>query len=166
MKSLKVKGWDLYFHPSFADQYFDLQSKVAKLKEKLSDDDYKSHSDVKLYSSIVKIICDLIPSEPYAHYFVLHNDLKQYSHVKGKELPDRYRLFFKVFPNKKAIVILWLGYPRKEDARNDCYKVFSKRVARGDFPGNFDDLMSMVSEFDSLDNGLNEDLAPPSLEQN
>jgi toxin YhaV len=58
-------------------------------------------------------------------------------------LPERYRLFFRVFdtPQLKAIVILWLGFPRKEDAKDDCYQVFTKMVTRGAFPDSLDELL-------------------------
>jgi toxin YhaV len=53
------------------------------------------------------------------------------------------RLFFKVFDTAemKAIVILWLGYPRKEGDRNYCYTVFTKMVDRGEFPEHVTELI-------------------------
>ena len=41
----------------------------------------------------------------------------------------------------KAIFVLWLGYPRKQGDKNDCYKVFTKMVERGDFPSSLDALI-------------------------
>jgi toxin YhaV len=41
----------------------------------------------------------------------------------------------------KAIFVLWLGYPRKQGDKNDCYKVFTKMVERGDFPNSLDALI-------------------------
>lgn len=160
MKIVTVKGWDLYFHPLFAQDYISLREKVFRLKQKLSPVEFNSHPDVKLYNSLFRLINDLIPTEPFAHYFVLRDGLKQYSRVKGKGLQDRQRLFFKVFKENSSIVILWLGYPRKEGARNDCYTVFSKFVERGEFPESFADLISIVEEFNMLQ--LN--FSPPSLD--
>jgi toxin YhaV len=59
-------------------------------------------------------------------------------------LPERYRLFFRVFdtPELKAIVILWLGFPRKEGVKNNCYAVFTKMVTRGKFPDSLDELLA------------------------
>ncbi len=59
-------------------------------------------------------------------------------------LPQRYRLFFRAFdtPQLKAIVILWLGFPRIEGAKYDCYEVFTKMVARGTFPDSLDELLA------------------------
>jgi toxin YhaV len=58
-------------------------------------------------------------------------------------LPDRYRLFFRAIQTKeyKAIFVLWLGYPRKQGDKNDCYKAFTKMVERGDFPNSLDALI-------------------------
>ncbi|NCS23442.1 MAG: hypothetical protein EWV58_11790 [Microcystis aeruginosa Ma_MB_F_20061100_S19] len=41
----------------------------------------------------------------------------------------------------KAIFVLWLGYPRKQGDKNDCYKAFTKMVERGDFPSSLDALI-------------------------
>ncbi|WP_442949696.1 type II toxin-antitoxin system YhaV family toxin [Nostoc sp.] len=42
----------------------------------------------------------------------------------------RDKLLFRAFDTEqlKVIVILWLGFPRKEGAKNDCYQVFTKMV--------------------------------------
>jgi toxin YhaV len=65
--------------------------------------------------------------------------------MKKMGLPQRYRLFFKVFATAqmKAIVILWLGYPRKDGDRNDCYTVFTKMVDRGEFPETLEELIEL-----------------------
>ncbi|WP_390625438.1 type II toxin-antitoxin system YhaV family toxin [Nostoc linckia] len=42
----------------------------------------------------------------------------------------------------KAIAILWLGFPRKEGARDDCYELLTKMVARGTFPDSLDELIA------------------------
>jgi toxin YhaV len=58
-------------------------------------------------------------------------------------IPNRYRLFFRALqtPEHKAIFILWLGYPRKEGDKKDCYKVFSKMVEKGNFPKSLNELL-------------------------
>jgi len=40
----------------------------------------------------------------------------------------------------KYIVILWLGYPRNEGGKNDCYSFFGKMVEKGDFPSDVEQL--------------------------
>ncbi|MCZ8128805.1 MAG: type II toxin-antitoxin system YhaV family toxin [Microcystis sp. LE19-114.1B] len=54
-----------------------------------------------------------------------------------------YKSGDRTIPTKeyKAIFVLWLGYPRKQGDKNDCYKVFTKMVERGDFPNSLDALI-------------------------
>jgi toxin YhaV len=63
-------------------------------------------------------------------------------------LPQRYRLFFRAFAERRVIIILWLGFPRKEGDRRDCYQVFSRMVANGKLPDSYE---SLVAEFDLED---------------
>lgn len=160
MRTYCANGWNIYFHPLFNDYYSQLRSKVVQLQSKLLLNEFESHCDVKLYTNLLNIIVKIIPNDPFAHYFVLTSAFKKYSRVKGKGLDERRRLFFKVFREESTIVILWLGYPRKEGSKKDCYNIFGNMVSRGIFPDNFDDLRSVIEEF----NVLETDYIPPSLE--
>ncbi len=134
-------GWSIYFHPEFEQQFASLESQVVDLRRKLPAAKYVRHSRVKLLGHLARLIHNKIPTDPMASHFALRGNLKRMSRAKKMGLPDRYRLFFKVFPESKQIVILWLGHPRKEGDKNDCYTVFQKRVERGEYPEGFDDLM-------------------------
>lgn len=145
--NLICQGWEIYFHPKlFNRQYQELLARVQTLKTNLNSDDYQTHATVKLFAAIVIGIEEKIPSDPFASHFVLTGALKRYSRMKKMGLPGRYRLFFRVFDTAetKAIVILWLGYPRKEGDKNDCYTIFSKMVNRGDFPEDMSELISAL----------------------
>lgn len=132
-------GWNIRFHSLFAQQYKELKERVIHLQTKLPNEKLILHPDVKLFKALYDIYTKTIPSDPFAQYFVLNGNLKKYSRVKKKGLPDnRYRLFFKVFKDDKTIVILWLGYPRKEGSKDDCYKVFEKMVLNENFPDNIE----------------------------
>jgi toxin YhaV len=142
--NLICQGWEIYFHPQlFERQYQELLARVQTLKNNLNPDDYKTHATVKLFTAIAIGIEEKIPSDPFAAHFTLTGALKRYSRMKKMGLPGRYRLFFRVFDTSemKAIVILWLGYPRKEGDKNDCYEVFAKMVDRGDFPDCIEELI-------------------------
>ncbi|MEA5502779.1 type II toxin-antitoxin system YhaV family toxin, partial [Halotia wernerae UHCC 0503] len=52
------------------------------------------------------------------------------------------KLFFRAFKQQKIIIILWLGYPRKEGDKKDCYQVFTRKVENGEFPASIDDLLA------------------------
>ncbi|MBE9190473.1 type II toxin-antitoxin system YhaV family toxin [Gloeocapsopsis crepidinum LEGE 06123] len=139
-----VNGWRIYFIKRlFGKQRRDLQAEVRHLKKKLTFEEYQSHATVKLYTAIMVAIKEKIPLDPFASHLALSGSLKKYSRVKKMGLPDRYRLFFRALqtPEHKAIFILWLGYPRKQGDKNDCYKAFTKMVQKGEFPESIDDLL-------------------------
>ncbi|ELR98006.1 type II toxin-antitoxin system YhaV family toxin [Gloeocapsa sp. PCC 73106] len=139
-----INGWRIYFIKKLFDQQRrDLQAQVRQLKQILPPEIYRTHSTVKLYAAIMVAIKEKIPIDPRASHFSLTGALKRYGRVKKMGLPERYRLFFRVLETEeqKAIFILWLGYPRKEGDKNDCYEVFTKMVMRGDFPDSFDALI-------------------------
>lgn len=138
-------GWEIYFHPQlFGIQYQELFDRVSNLRQKLPEAEFKTHATVKLFAAITVAIETKIPFDPLASHFALSGALKRYGRVKKMGLPERYRLFFRAFdtPQLKAIVILWLGFPRKEGAKDDCYEVFTKMVARGTFPDSLDELLA------------------------
>ena len=137
---MKINGWNILFHPLFNDQWQDLLVVVKSLKSRLSQSDFIYHPQVKLFKALTVAIEEKIPTDPLASYFALRKPLHKYSRLKKMGLPNRYRLFFKVFPQQKSIVILWLGFPRKEGDKKDCYRVFSKKVKQGIFPLNLTDV--------------------------
>jgi toxin YhaV len=142
------QGWEIAFHPTFFDRQLQaIEARVKKLQADLSPDRYKIHPTVKLLAALQVGIESKIPRDPLASHFALTGNLKYYSRIKKMGLPGRYRLFFRVFDTAetKIIVILWLGYPRKEGDKNDCYEVFTKMVQRGEFP---DDVFELIGNQD------------------
>lgn len=145
MSELTCGEWEIYFHPQlFGRQYRELLERVETLKANLSTEEFKTHITVKLFAAITIGIESKIPNDPFAAHFALTGVLKKYSRMKKMGLPQRYRLFFKIFDTSemKAIVIIWLGYPRKEGYKNDCHNVFTKMVDRGKFPENLGELIA------------------------
>ncbi|NJM73627.1 MAG: type II toxin-antitoxin system YhaV family toxin [Scytonema sp. RU_4_4] len=145
MAKFVSNGWEVYFHPQlFATQYQELFERVSRLQEQLPEAEYKTHATVKLFAAVTAAIETKIPSNPFASHFALTGALKRYGRVKKMGLPERYRLFFRAFDTEqlKAIVILWLGFPRKEGAKDDCYQLFTKIVERGTFPDSLDELLA------------------------
>lgn len=138
---MKINGWSILFHPVFNQQRIELLDSVKSIKLRLNQQDFIKHPQVKLLKGITVAIESKIPNDPLASYFALKKPLNKYSRLKKMGLPNRYRLFFKVFPQQKTIIILWLGYPRREGDKKDCYRVFSKMVESGKFPSNIKDLV-------------------------
>ncbi len=146
MHPLERNGWKIYFHPTFAAQRLAFRENVNKLKSNLTTEKYQSHPDVKHFANLMRAIKETIPDNPLASEYVLKNNLKSYSRLKGRGVPDRSRLFFKVDNQEKSIVILWLGFPRKEGSKSDCYVVFAQMVSRNEFPSDIKQLISMCGK--------------------
>jgi toxin YhaV len=132
--------WQIFFYPLFNEQWVELRDKVRILKNDLSKEEFLTHSDVKLLKALNIGIKEKIPQDPFASHFALQKPLQKYGRLKKMGLPERYRLFFRAFKEEKIIIILWLGFPRKEGNKKDCYKVFTKKVNNGEFPENIDEL--------------------------
>lgn len=144
MKPIVRNGWQIYFHPVFFQQWQELLNTVKKLKVKLDPDKFVTHPQVKLLKALDVGIKEKIPQEPLASHFALVGSLRRFSRLKKMGLPSRYRLFFRVFPEQKTIIFLWLGFPRKEGDQKDCYRVFEKLVKNGEFPQTMAELMQAL----------------------
>jgi toxin YhaV len=142
-------GWEIYFVKHlFGKQRRDMQAQVRQLKRELPLEKYQTHATVKLYTATMVAIKEKIPLDPFANHFHLTGALRKYSRVKKMGLPERYRLFFRVIKTeeRKAIFIVWLGYPRKQGDKNDCYKAFTRLVRQGEFPESLEDLLLASDE--------------------
>lgn len=142
MKPIICNGWTIFFHPVFFTQWSNLVREVKKLKIEKEKDDFVTHPRVKLLKAIDVGIKEKISLDPFASYFILKKPLQKYGRLKKMGLPNRYRLFFRAFKEKKIIIILWLGFPRKEGDKKDCYQVFTKKIAQGEFPTSLESLLS------------------------
>lgn len=140
MTSLTCNGWTIFFYPLFSKQWVELSNRVRVLKTKLSEEEFITHPDIKLLKSLDIGIKEKIAQDPFASHFVLQKPLQKYGRLKKMGLPERYRLFFRAFKEQKILIILWLGFPRKEGDKNDCYQVFIKKLDNGEFPESIDEL--------------------------
>ncbi|WP_026794925.1 MULTISPECIES: type II toxin-antitoxin system YhaV family toxin [Planktothrix] len=152
MNFLLCNGCKIYFHPAFSEYYNELVSRTKKLKSKRSPDEFAKHPEVKLLKSLIRLITEVIPADPNATHFKLNDNLSNYKRVKKMGLEKRHRLFFKYNEDKKEIVILWLGFPRKQGDKKDCYTVFTKMVESGKFPDSFKELVedSSIGNFEEF----------------
>jgi toxin YhaV len=150
MKPFDANGWTILFYTDFQLQWADLTAKVIKLKSKLEPKDFVTHPDVKLLKAIDSGIRDKISVDPFASHFALWKPLDRYGRLKKMGLPQRYRLFFRAFAERRVIIVLWLGFPRKEGDRRDCYQVFSRMVANGKLPDSYESLVGAFELEDEL----------------
>jgi toxin YhaV len=142
MMPLDAHGWTILFYTDFRVQWEDLIDRVIKLKARRSPEDFVRHADVKLLKALDAGIRDKIALDPFASHFALRKPLQKYGRLKKMGLPQRYRLFFRAFADQKVIIILWLGFPRKEGDRQDCYAAFSRMVANGKLPESYESLLA------------------------
>ena len=47
---------------------------------------------------------------------------------------------------RRLLLILWLGFPRKDGDHNDCYAVFSRLVQRGELPEDWESLQRELEQ--------------------
>jgi toxin YhaV len=146
---LICNGWEIYFHQQlFGEQRKRLRERVNQLKAELPTADYLAHPDVKLLAAIMVGIKEKIALDPMSSSFALTGPLRRYGRMKGMGLPNRYRLFFRVFvtEGRQVLIILWLGYPRKAGDKKDCYEIFTKMVGNGDFPDSLQELLVATNQ--------------------
>lgn len=145
MSIITCNDWKIYFHPLFDQQWQELLQVVKSLSQKLEHDAFVGHPQVKLLKALEQGIKVTIPQNPLASYFALKGSLRKFRRLKKLGLPARYRLFFSVFPEQKTIIILWLGFPRKEGDKKDCYTVFEKLVKRGVIPNDLKEFIYEIN---------------------
>jgi toxin YhaV len=142
MSQLNANGWKVLFYTDFRTQWEELKTRAIKLKSRLDPEDFLHHPDVKLLKAVDTGIRAKISLDPLASHFALRKPLNKYGRLKKMGLPQRYRLFFRAFAEQKVIIILWLGFPRKEGDRQDCYAAFSRMVASGKLPESYESLLA------------------------
>jgi toxin YhaV len=142
-----ANGWSLYYYRTFKAALDELEAVVTKLA---ADDPagYKTHPKAKLLASVYRAITQLVPANPDAPQFRLGKTLgsanTNWRRVK-KGMPDRYRLFFRFASSPiKVIVYVWFNDEdtlRKADSKSDVYESFRRMLARGEVPGDIEDLL-------------------------
>jgi toxin YhaV len=144
-------GWQIFFHPLFAERFRSLRAEVAELKARLPDIEYRAHPRVRLLAAVVRLVRDTVPQNPNAPEFRLRDDLAKFRRVKGYGLPERYRLFWVFSSEAKTIVFLYLNDEntlRKEGSRTDPYNVFKALVQQEKIGEDFATNRLMIRESD------------------
>ena len=151
------RGWRIFFHPIFAERFRVLRAEVEELKARLPDAEYRAHPQVRLLAAVVRLVREIIPENPNAPEFRLHDDLAKFRWAKGHGLPERYRLFWAFSSTAKAIVFLYLNDEhtlRKEGSRTDPYNIFKAMVQQGKVGEDFAANRLMIREEDRSQNPL------------
>lgn len=147
-----ANGWRLYYYRTFETALDELEAVVTKLA---ADDPagYKTHPKAKLLASVYRAITQLVPADPDAPQFRLGKTLgpanTHWRRVK-KGMPDRYRLFFRFASSPvKVIVYVWFNDEdtlRKAGSKSDVYETFRRMLARGEVPGDIEDLLRQARD--------------------
>lgn len=139
-----VNGWTLFAHPLFLQEYENLATKVAKLKEK-DPINYKKKNDTKRLAAIHKLAFEVIPQAPtlpeYRQGLTLGSDNKHWFRAKFFQ---QYRLFFRFHTESKIIVYAWVNdesNKRAYDKKSDAYCVFEKMLNSGNPPSSWEALL-------------------------
>lgn len=147
-----VNGWTLFAHPLFVEQYEALTDKVEKLKVK-EPTGYIKKNATKRLAAIHKLAFEIIPQDPtkpeYRQGTTLGEDNKHWFRAKFFQ---QYRLFFRYHQASKVIVYAWVNDEktlRAYESKNDAYKVFTKMLASGNPPDDWDVLLKSASSLTS-----------------
>jgi toxin YhaV len=140
-----VKGWSLYAHPVFIDQFQTLLEEVEELR-KANPDGYRDKKKTKLLAAIFKMALEVIPQDPANRVFWLGNTLgAEYRHWhRGKFFEGRYRLFFRYSLAEKIIVLAWVNDEetlRTYGSKSDAYAVFKKMLDKKRPPDGWESLL-------------------------
>lgn len=137
-------GWRLYLHPAFKRQFDGLVHEVRELARR-NPAGYERHPKAKLLKRLTEIILDEVPADPGAPRYRQGLTLgRAYRHWRRARFLGRLRLFFRFDSRAKVIIYAWANDERtlrQRGARTDPYAVFRGRLASGDPPDDWDDLL-------------------------
>ncbi|ASP23743.1 toxin YhaV (plasmid) [Antarctobacter heliothermus] len=149
--ALVVNGWTLLQDPAFAEGYEDLVAIVEGLREK-HPETYRKKAPTKILAAIEKLTKEVIPTDPTSPVFDLGNTIGPEHRVwKRAKFLQQFRLFFRYDTKSKIIIYGWVNDENNKRAygsKTDAYRVFQKRLAAGDPPTDWDDLIERAAPVD------------------
>jgi toxin YhaV len=158
---MKDTEWTVYLSNEVASVYRKLIVDVEKLSCN-NPADYADHPNVKHLRKLQKAIRDVV-ANPFGTEFLLGKTLgdkhKGWRRVK-RDLPSRYRLFFRFFETTKEIFFVWLNdakHIRREGHSSDVYKAFGKKLERDEIPKDRDSLVEQSTKFSMVELDLEKD---------
>ncbi len=144
---MKLHDWEVRFFRKFLQLYLKLKADVETLREN-DPEHYINRSKTRLLKKLQTVI-RIVAEDPMHPDYLLGKTLgekhKQWRRVKGKGLPDRYRLFFRFLEQHKQIVFAWLNDEstmRKAGSSSDVYRVFKGMLDREEVPTDFNALVA------------------------
>lgn len=149
--ALVVNGWALLQDSAFEQAYEDLGAAVEKLRE-THPETYRNKAPTKILAAIEKLTKEVIPTDPTSPVFALGNTIgPEHRAWKRAKFLQQFRLFFRYDTKSKIIIYGWVNdesTKRAYGSKSDAYRVFQKRLATGDPPADWNDLMNRVAPVD------------------
>lgn len=144
-----VNGWSIYAHPIFLDQLEELIEEVEDKKQR-DPEDWKGKNCSKRLAAILKIVSELVPSDPSASAFrqgsTLGSSRKYWFRAKFFQ---QYRLFFRFNQSAKVIALAWVNDEstlRAYGKKTDAYATFKNMLDSGNPPDDFDQLIKEAKD--------------------
>ncbi|AUN95220.1 type II toxin-antitoxin system YhaV family toxin [Pseudazoarcus pumilus] len=146
---LVIHGWTVFAHPLFLEQVDALARQVEVLARK-DPVGYVRKNASKRLAAITRLAFDVIPQDPtrreYRQGGTLGDDHKHWFRAKFFQ---QYRLFFRYHASSKVIVYAWVNdedTKRAFESNDDAYRVFSKMLASGRPPDDWNQLLTQARE--------------------
>ena len=139
-----INGWSIFAHPLFLEQLEALILQVEALKRK-DPHNFSRKNATKRLAAIARLVFANIPRDPTAAEFRQGDTLgPKYKHWFRAKFFMQYRLFFRYHVESKVIALGWVNdedTKRACDAKGDAYRVFSKMLAAGHPPDDWNVLI-------------------------
>lgn len=141
---MQANGWTLLFHTCLIEQLQKLE--VAAARAQANDPaNFTSNANVKLFHALSRLILETIPADPGHEQYRQGNTMgPSFRHWRRAKIGQRFRLFFRYDSAAKVIVYAWVNDAqslRSSGSKTDPYVVFSKMLARGCPPDDWEALV-------------------------
>lgn len=160
---LIVNGWTLLFHQMMIGQITNLADGYDRARR--SDPDaYRSNANVRVLTSVAKLVLEVIPQDPGRADFRIGNTMGEaYRHWSRAKFGQRFRLFFRYDSAARVIVYAWVNDEkslRARGAKSDPYMVFKAMLARGNPPDGWVALLAAAKALPAEHQQALQDLRP------
>ena len=149
--ALVVNGWTLLQDPAFEEAYDHLVATVERLRDR-QPATYHKKAPTKILAAIEKLTKEVIPADPTSSAFDMGNTVgPEHRAWKRAKFLQQFRLFFRYDTRSRIIIYGWMndqGTKRAYGSKTDAYRIFQKRLASGDPPTDWDDLVKRAAPVD------------------
>lgn len=141
---MQVYGWTLLFHECLISQLQKLEAAAARAQAN-DPSNFTSNANVKLLKVLSQLILETIPVNPGHEQYRQGNTMgPAFRHWRRAKIGRRFRLFFRYDSLAKVIIYAWVNDAqslRSAGSQIDPYRVFSKMLARGCPPDDWEALI-------------------------